>query len=47
MEAHGAVLNPLSKRIIGCGLKVAGTLGNGLLRAGLRPDPWAGHDEVA
>jgi GxxExxY protein len=31
MDAHGAVLNPLSKRIIGCGLRVAGTLGNGFL----------------
>ena len=31
MDAHGAVLNPLSKRIIGCSLRVAGTLGNGFL----------------
>jgi GxxExxY protein len=31
MDAHGAVLNPQSKRIIGCGLRVAGTLGNGFL----------------
>jgi len=31
MDAHGAVLNPLSKRIIGCGLRVAGTLGIGFL----------------
>ena len=31
MDAHGAVLNPLSQRIIGCGLRVAGTLGNGFL----------------
>lgn len=31
MDAHGAVLNPLSKQIIGCGLRVAGTLGNGFL----------------
>lgn len=31
MDAHGGVLNPLSKRIIGCGLRVAGTLGNGFL----------------
>ena len=31
MDAHSAVLNPLSKRIIGCGLRVAGTLGNGFL----------------
>jgi GxxExxY protein len=31
MDAHGAMLNPLSKRIIGCGLRVAGTLGNGFL----------------
>jgi GxxExxY protein len=31
MDAHGAVLNPLSTRIIGCGLRVAGTLGNGFL----------------
>jgi GxxExxY protein len=31
MDAPGAVLNPLSKRIIGCGLRVAGTLGNGFL----------------
>jgi GxxExxY protein len=28
---HGAALNPLSTRIIGCGLRVAGTLGNGFL----------------
>jgi GxxExxY protein len=31
MDAHGAVLNPLLTRIIGCGLRVAGTLGNGFL----------------
>jgi len=31
MDTHGAVLNPLSKRIIGCGLSVAGTLGCGFL----------------
>ena len=31
MDAHAAVLNPLSKRIIGCALTVAGTLGNGFL----------------
>jgi GxxExxY protein len=31
MDAHGAVLNPLSKRVIGCGLRVAGNLGNGFL----------------
>ena len=31
MDKHGAVLNPLSKRIIGCALRVAGTLGCGFL----------------
>ena len=31
MDSHGAELNPLSKRIIGCSLKVAGTLGSGFL----------------
>ena len=31
MDAHGVVLNPLSKRIIGCGLRMAGTLGNRFL----------------
>ena len=31
MDSQAAVLNPLSKRIIGCGLRVASTLGNGFL----------------
>ena len=31
MDAHGAVLNPMSRRIIGCALTVAGALGTGFL----------------
>src|ERR1700722_15038549 len=31
MKGHGVVLNPLSKRIIGGGLRMAGTLGNRFL----------------
>jgi len=31
MNANGPVLNPLSKRIIGCALTVANTLGSGFL----------------
>jgi GxxExxY protein len=31
MNANGAALNPLSKRIIGCALTVAGALGGGFL----------------
>ena len=31
MDAHGPVLNPLSKLIIGCALTAAGALGTGFL----------------
>jgi GxxExxY protein len=31
MDAHGPVLNPMSGRIIGCALTVAGALGTGFL----------------
>jgi hypothetical protein len=31
MDARGLVLNPMSKRIIGCALAVAGALGTGFL----------------
>ena len=31
MDAHGPVLNPMSRRIIGCALTVAGALGTGFL----------------
>ena len=31
MDPHGPVLNPISKRIIGCALTVAGALGTGFL----------------
>jgi GxxExxY protein len=31
MDGPGAGLNPLSRRIIGCAFRVAGTLGSGFL----------------
>ena len=32
MDAHGPVLHPMSRRIIGCALTVAGALGTGFLQ---------------